>query len=525
MEQLYLIQPNSQRSSTTGFDLTTDEDGNIISILDLDNEDEESDYDEKKDSKYISRFDRTRDEAFSYLQEIARTPLLTAQEERDLFSRFRNAKECIDEILKNFPKVIIDEVSRQKKRRGARRKDKRWWNSMNIPILTNRIWEEIEIAIGDVKSLLMHYQQACQDGDIDAVKKLGTSEKGILVSQLPIPHQSANISVKFLTGKSPSRDVEATITYYDEDNKHSKFNQKYSFDLVKEAPSRKAKEEKEWKISNVIVYDVRQDKGKIDKKSLKNVWNELIKAGERLLEVKEKLVEANLLLVASIAKRHNFHKTSLSFLDLMQEGSIGLMKAIDKFDLEKGYRFSTYATWWIMQTIKRALDQQSETIRIPCYIGETRRSIKHAMTDLAKELEREPDIREVAEEVGIAEDRVVEILQSAKRTISLDMPLSEAIPEATISDFIADDSKPLPEELLISNSKKELLDQVLGTLKEREAQVIKFRYGLEDGTEHTLAEIGKVLGISRERVRQIESEALRKLRHPTRKQNLAELLK
>lgn len=526
MEQLYLIQPDSQRSTVAGVDLTTDEDGNIISILDIDNEDEESDYDEKKDSKYLSRFDRTRDEAFSYLQEIARTPLLTAQKERDLFSLFRNAKECIDEILNNFPKVIIDEVSRKKKRRGAKRKDKRWWNSMNIPIHTNRIWEEIEVAISDVKSLLMNYQQACQNEDIDAIKKLSTSKKGILVSQLAIPHQSSNISVKFLTGKSPSHDVEATITYYDEDNKYSKFNQKYSFDLVKSTPrGRKAKEKKEWKVSNVIADDARQDEGKIDKKSLKNVWNELIEAGERLLEVKEKLVEANLLLVASIAKRHNFHKTSLSFLDLMQEGSIGLMKAIDKFDLEKGYRFSTYATWWIMQTIKRALDQQSETIRIPCYIGETRRSIKHAMTDLAKELEREPDIREVAEEVGIAEDRVVEILQSAKRTISLDMPLSEAISEATISDFIADESKPLPEELLISNAKKELLDQVLGTLKEREVQVIKFRYGLEDGTEHTLAEIGKVLGISRERVRQIESEALRKLRHPTRKQNLAELLK
>jgi len=415
MEQLQeLIQTDAQGTSSVDINLATDENGDII-IIDLDNEDEEDDYEEKKSD--FSKFDHTRDEAFSYLQEIARTPLLTPQEEKDLFACFRDAKECVDKLLKKFPKEIIKKVRFKKKRRGARRKDKRWWNSMNIPIVTDRIWKEVRNLIDS------------NEVDDDEAERLNT------------------------------------------------------------------------------------------------LCRELSESSGNLIVVKDKLVEANLLLVASIAKRHNFQKTSLSFLDLMQEGSIGLMKAIDKFDLEKGYRFSTYATWWIMQTIKRALDQQSETIRIPCYIGETRRSIKHAITDLAKELEREPDLKEVAEEVGISEDRVVEILQSAKRTISLDTPLSESIPEATISDFLADETKPLPEEQLLYNAKKELLEQVLGTLKEREARVIRLRYGLEDGTEHTLAEIGQMEGISRERVRQIEAEALRKLRHPTRKQNLVELLK
>jgi RNA polymerase sigma factor (sigma-70 family) len=417
MEQLQeLIQTDPQGASAVDLDLPTDEDGNIISILDLD-EDEEEDEEEKELSDYV-KLDRSRDEAFSYLQEIAQTPLLTAQEEKELFSSFQEAKERVDEILSKFPNEIIDKVKFRKKRRGAKRKDKRWWNSMNIPILSDRIWKEVR-----------DFNEGLQE--------------------------------------------------------NNKLN--------------------------------------VDVEELIQLCKEFTESGERLIEVKDKLVEANLLLVASIAKRHNFHKSSLSFLDLMQEGSIGLMKAIDKFDLAKGYRFSTYATWWIMQTIKRALDQQSETIRIPCYIGETRRSIKHAMTDLAKELEREPDIEEVAEEVGISEERVMEILQSSKRTISLDTPLSESSPETTISDFLADDTKPLPEDQLLHNAKKELLDQVLGTLKDREALVIKLRYGLKDGTEHTLAEIGERLGISRERVRQIEAEALRKLRHPTRKQNLVEL--
>jgi RNA polymerase primary sigma factor len=257
---------------------------------------------------------------------------------------------------------------------------------------------------------------------------------------------------------------------------------------------------------------------------LDQLWSELNKVAPKIHSATLKIVEANLLLVASIAKQHNFNRSSLSFLDLMQEGSIGLMKAVEKFDLKRGFRFSTYATWWIMQAIKRALDQQSQTIRIPCYVGETRRSIKQAQSKLARALEREPDIKEIAEVVQMTENRVIEILQSTKGTISLDSPLSESSPDATISDLLSDDSQITPEQELLCSSEKESLEQVLNTLQPRETLVIKLRYGLTDGTEYTLAEIGRQLGISRERVRQIEDEALRKLRHHTRMQLLKELL-
>jgi len=262
----------------------------------------------------------------------------------------------------------------------------------------------------------------------------------------------------------------------------------------------------------------------INEETLDHLWVELNIAVERVQGTKNAIVQANLLLVASIAKQHNHSKSALTFLDLMQEGSIGLMKAVEKFDLSRGFRFSTYATWWIMQAIKRALDQQSQTIRIPCYVGETRRTIEATRAKLSRELEREPNNEEIAARVEMNVERVVEIIQSTRRTVSLDSPLSESSPDATISDLLPDEEQSSPEDELLVNSDKESLEKVLNTLTEREKLVIQLRYGLNDGTEYTLADIGRRLGISRERVRQIEDEALRKLRHPTREPLLKEIL-
>jgi len=380
----------------------------------------------------------SKDEAFSYLQEIAKTPLLTPKIEKKLFAEFGSQRKDVSRLLECFPTSIL-ERSKPKINRRRCNKDgltgvEAWWTPMNISVVIDNMKREIR----DYKT-------------------------------------------RVYGNFAPSFQVVEDVNEIEDDF-----------------------------ISEIV---------------LEKLWVELNRAVSFVQETKNAIVQANLLLVASIAKQHNHSKSALTFLDLMQEGSIGLMKAVEKFDLSRGFRFSTYATWWIMQAIKRALDQQSQTIRIPCYVGETRRTIEATRAKLARELEREPTNEEIADRLGnIDVDRLTEIVQSTRRTVSLDSPLSEASPDATISDLLADEDQSSPEDELLVNADKESLERVLNTLTEREKLVIQLRYGLKDGSEYTLAEIGRRLGISRERVRQIEDEALRKLRHPTRESLLKEIL-
>lgn len=375
------------------------------------------------------------DEAFVYLQQIAKTPLLTPEEEADLFRKFHKAKERIKSAYKQLPRKIQQKHETtvhnlMYKRRGPRQSN-----------------ESIYLSTAGIQKL------------IDSM-----SEE--------------------IAGITKTLSSDSQISSYQQ----SELNR------------------------------------------LRRLLQEIREAAKLMFDAKQKLVESNLLLVASIAKQHNFKNSPLSFSDLMQEGSIGLMRAVDKFDIERGYRFSTYATWWIMQAIKRAIDQQGQTIRIPCYIGETRKLINQVSSELHKQLGREPELKEIAERIEMAhqirlsEMRLMEILQSAKGTISLDTPLNEATSDATVADLLPDEVSPSPEEELLNEAQKKGIERILSTLDDREADVIKWRFGLFDGIEYTLSEIGKKLGISRERVRQIEGDALRKLRHPRRIEYLEELL-
>ena len=255
------------------------------------------------------------------------------------------------------------------------------------------------------------------------------------------------------------------------------------------------------------------------------LWHRLEAADEVTHTTKQEIVEANLRLVASIAKQHRFSKTSLTFLDLMQEGSLGLMKAVDKFDHTLSYRFSTYATWWIMQAIKRALDQQGQLIRVPCYIGEAHRAIKLAQTTLTAELGREPTTAEIAKKVELSEQKVMEIFQATTGPLSLDAPIDEGSPDSAFFEMIPDSSQITPENYLGSSSKIEAITEVLNrALNPRETHVIALRFGIIDGTEYTLSDISGKLHLSRERVRQIEGEALGKLQSHDSKALLRELL-
>lgn len=268
-------------------------------------------------------------------------------------------------------------------------------------------------------------------------------------------------------------------------------------------------------------------KGRIDgaseeeKAEIKEEIKTLQRDVDKGADAKKRLAEANLRLVVSIAKR--YVGRGMLFLDLIQEGNLGLIKAVEKFDYNKGYKFSTYATWWIRQAITRAIADQARTIRIPVHMVETINKLIRVSRQLLQELGREPSPEEIAKEMNMPVERVREILKISQEPVSLETPIGEE-EDSHLGDFIKDDNVPVPADAAAFTLLKEQLEEVLGTLTEREQKVLTLRFGLEDGRARTLEEVGKEFNVTRERIRQIEAKALRKLRHPSRSRKLKDYL-